>query len=168
MGPRTNYKCGALVYNWHILVHRLFCEFCWHGIWRLTLGKLGEFRIYLDFRKAFDSVPHSKLLAKLPQYRITGSLWYWFSNYLHNCIRHVKISSSISDPLPVSGVPQGSSLGPLLFLLYINDIPSLIHFSKPFLFADDAKLLKIPKKLSDHSLLQQDLDQLYTWTKFQH
>ena len=50
-----------------------------------------------------------------------------------------------------------------LFLLYINDIPSLIHFSKPFLFADDAKLLKIIKQLSDHSLLQQDLDQLHTW-----
>jgi len=60
----------------------------------------------------------------------------------------------------LSGVPQGSIL---LFLLYKNDIPSLIHFSKPFLFADDAKLLKIIK-LSDHSLLQQDLDQFHTWT----
>ena len=121
--------------------------------------------IYLDFRKAFDSVPHNKLLVKLSHNGITGNLWNWFNHYLHNRSQCVKICSSISDFLPVlSGVLQGSILGPLLFLIYINDISSITQFSNLFLFADDAKLYKIIFQLSDYLYLQQDLNQLHTWT----
>jgi len=121
--------------------------------------------IYLDFRKAFDSVPHNKLLDKLINYGITGPLWNWFNNYLNNRSQCVKICNAISPPLPVlSGVPQGSILGPLLFLIYINDLSSIALFSTLFLFADDAKLCKIILHPTDHLNLQYDLDQFLTWS----
>ena len=110
--------------------------------------------IYLDFRKAFDMVQHSQLLSKLWKIGISGILWQWFKNYLTNCRHCVRITNMLSDTLPVlSGVPQGSILGPLLFLIYVNDLPSEVTSSKPFLFADDTKLLKIISQLSDSVLL---------------
>ena len=80
--------------------------------------------IYLDIRKAFDSVPHCELLFKLWKIGISGKLWNWFRCYLSNRLQCVTISNSRSDLLPVlSGVPQGSILGPMLFIIYINDMP---------------------------------------------
>lgn len=121
--------------------------------------------IYLDLKKAFDSVPHQELLLKLWKAGVVGSLWRWFREYLSNRYQNVCINSSNSPMLPViSGVPQGSILGPLLFLLYINDLPSSIVHSETFLFADDTKCLRPISSSNDHFLLQSDLDLLSKWS----
>ena len=119
--------------------------------------------IYLDFRKAFDSIPHPELLYKLWILGITGPLWFWFRfrSYLNGHSHLVNIEGSSSDLLPVrSGVPQGSVLGPLLFLVYINDLPSVINSCSTYLFADDSKLLGSSTFMFH---IQQDLDNLVSW-----
>ena len=106
--------------------------------------------------------PHQELLLKLWKVGIVGR---WFREYLSNRLQHVCINNSKSSTLPViSGVPQGSLLGPLLFLIYINDLsPSLKH-SSTFLFADDTKCLRPIHSPHDCILLQSDLDALSTWS----
>ena len=99
--------------------------------------------IYLDFKKAFDSVPHNELLLKLWKLGITGSLWRWFQANLTERYHYVTIDGASSPRLPViSGVSQGSILGPLLFLIYINRLPEQVDYKSCYLFADDTKLLK--------------------------
>ena len=120
--------------------------------------------VCLDFSKAFDTVPHDELLLKLWRIGITGSLWYWMKSYLSNRHHYTCICNSCSTRLPVrSGVPQGSVLGPLLFLLYINDLPESIHSAGTFMFADDTKLVKYIKDSVSQQLLQDDLNNLSTW-----
>ena len=98
---------------------------------------------YLDFKKAFDSVAHNELLVKLWNFGITGSLWNWFKTYLSSRIQCVHLNDAISNPLPViSGAPQGSVLGPILFLVFVNDISDSVLSSKVLLFADDTKCFK--------------------------
>lgn len=123
--------------------------------------------IYLDFKKAFDSVPHNELLFKLWRMGITGPLWSWFKAYLKGRSHFVNLDSVSSSELPViSGVPQGSVLGPLLFLIYINDLPlSISRGSLPFLFADDTKLVHSIVSFNDYSDLQEDILSLTNWCK---
>ena len=118
--------------------------------------------IYLDFRKAFDTVRHDILLQKLWDVGISGNLWLWFKEYLSSRQQCVSINGSLSNILEVtSGVPQGGILGPLLFLIFINDLPSQVKFSRILLFADDAKCYQLARNYFN---LQADLDALYLWS----
>jgi len=121
--------------------------------------------VYLDFRKAFDSVPHQELLLKLYQTGITGNLWKLFEDYLTSRVQCVAVENSTSDVVPVtSGVPQGSILGPLFFIIYINDLPIPDPSLRLFTFADDTKLTREIKDLSDCQLLQNGINSLYDWS----
>ena len=122
--------------------------------------------IYLDLSKAFDKVPHSLLLLKLNRFGISGSLLSWFNSYLADRYQRVVLDGVHSDWLPItSGVPQDSILGPLLFLVYVNDLPSYINSrSSIVLFADDSKLYN-SIDLPDSTLyLQNDLDNIHKWS----
>lgn len=121
--------------------------------------------ILLDFSKAFDKVCHRKLLLKLEHYGIRGALLTWIQDFLSNRSQCVAVRGTLSRRIAVtSGVPQGSVLGPLLFLVYINDMPLHVD-SSIALFADDAYLYKVIKCLKDTEELQQDLDKLVLWEK---
>ena len=120
--------------------------------------------IYLDIRKAFNSVSHSKVLGKLWTCGLTESLWHFFKCYLTDRKQRVIVDGEVSCWLPVtSGVPQGSILGLLLFIIYINDLPTALNFSIPYLFADDTKCCKAIMSLNDATSLQADLDNLNEW-----
>ena len=94
--------------------------------------------ICLDLSKAFDKVSHLYLLSKLPSYQINGNEFTWFENYLFNRKQHVFYNGHLSKAFPVfRGVPQGSILGPTLFLLHLNDIDNCLHHSSIIKYADD-------------------------------
>ncbi|MES9973438.1 MAG: reverse transcriptase domain-containing protein [Candidatus Thiodiazotropha sp.] len=115
--------------------------------------------VFFDFAKAFDRVPHRPLLYKLYSYGIRGSLLKWIENFLTNRSFSVKIGDMHSSTAPVkSGVPQGSVLGPLLFLLYINDLPNALN-SNVLLYADDLKIWNS----RDANALQMDVDSVCRW-----
>ena len=119
----------------------------------------------LDFSKAFDTVPHRKLLYKLKNYGISGSTHAWLSSFLTNRTMKVVIEGESSDEVPVeSGVPQGTVLGPILFLCHINDLPLSVK-SQVRLFADDCLLYRTINNQNDHTVLQNDLKELENWAK---
>ena len=121
--------------------------------------------IFVDLQKAFDTVNHDILVAKLEHYGIRGPANQWFASYLKNRTQFVSILGYDSSIKPINhGVPQGSVLGPLLFLLYINDLHLAIKSSKVYHFADDTNLLNIdnsPKKIQKN--VNDDLKILYKW-----
>ena len=120
--------------------------------------------LYLDFRKAFDTVPHCHLFTKLAAYSIRGKLLDWIKSYLTNRQQKVVLNGASSDWSRVySGVPQGSVLGPLLFNIYVNDIPSVVD-SQTLMFADDTKIFRKIQSKSDFLQFQQDIDNLFTWS----
>jgi len=121
--------------------------------------------VYLDFSKAFDKVPHLRLSRKLEGHGITGLCLKWIQNWLGSRRQKVLVDGTFSDFKDVtSGVPQGSVLGPLLFLVYINDIDNNI-VAKLSKFADDSKLLKCLKSSIDADSLRRDLRTLETWAE---
>ncbi len=130
---------------------------------RLTRGTQVDI-ILLDFTKAFGKVPHRRLLHKLSYYGVNSKTTRWVQSFLENRNQQVVLEGAKSTSAPVmSGVPQGSVLGPLLFLTYINDMPDNINHSETRLFADDTILFRAISKPSDSQLLQQDLSALETW-----
>ncbi|KAL8563420.1 hypothetical protein ACOMHN_054782 [Nucella lapillus] len=120
--------------------------------------------VLLDFSKAFDKVPHQRLLRKLHHYGVRNNTLGWIQSFLSGRIQQVVLEGEHSSPSPVlSGVPQGTVLGPLLFLTYINDLPDVVKDSNTRLFADDALLYRNVCSAKEKSLLQADLDRLAEW-----
>ena len=120
--------------------------------------------IFMDMSKAFDKVSHTALINKLRQYKIGGPLFQWFASYLHVRQQRVTILGATSFKKPVcSGVPQGSILGPVLFLLYVNDLPDAVTNSSVACFPDDTKIFRRVDSITDAMLLQEDLNNLESW-----
>ena len=120
--------------------------------------------VYLDFKKAFDTVPHKRLISKLHGYGIRGKLLDWIKDFLTNRSQYVTINKDSSSKIPVtSGVPQGSVLGPTLFIYYINDLPNVASSSLK-IFADDTKAYLPITSTEDKDNLQNTIDRLVEWS----
>ena len=119
--------------------------------------------LIMDFAKAFDKVSHSLLTHKLQHYGITGHINSWIQNFLSDRKQAVVVDGATSSFVPMeSGVPQGSVLGPCLFLLYINDLPKGLN-STARLFANDTACQKNINVVADQHDLQRDLEKLADW-----
>ena len=123
--------------------------------------------VYLDFAKAFDKVPHSKLIQKLEAHGITGKLKNWTRSWLAGRQQRVVICGEASTWKEVkSGVPQGSLLGPVLFKIHINDLDTMLRLISLVLkFADDTKLAQVIRQQEDSTRLQEALNSLMVWAE---
>ena len=121
--------------------------------------------VYCDYRKAFDTVSHRHLIRKLSAYGLKGQVLAWLSDFLRERWQAVAVGNSVSSSTRVtSGVPQGSVLGPVLFLLYVNELPELTN-SNLKMFADDVKLFRGIESDTDAQILQDDLNTLCHWSE---
>ena len=130
-------------------------------IWTEAIDEGGGIDVvYMDFMKAFNSVPHRRLLAKVEAHGISMKVRNWIKDFLSNRTQRVLINGVGSEPGNVtSGIPQGSVLGPILFVLYINDLPRHVR-SRAELFADDTKIFARNDRPKDVNTLQEDLYKL--------
>ena len=128
---------------------------------------LYSFVVFIDLKKAFDTVDHNILLDKLNFYGFRGLINQWFASYLSDCTQTTQIADHLSNKASISfGVPQGSVLGPLLFLLYVNDIHQCSTKLKFYLFADDTNILFAEKNLKViETVVNTELCKLYDWLK---
>ena len=118
--------------------------------------------IYFDFKKAFDTVPHQRLLKKLEYYGISGNVLLWIKDFLSNRNQAVKVGSEYSERINVtSGIPQGSILGPILFTIFINDLPDQVD-SYCKIFADDTKIYNTTREAKK---LQDDINSMILWSE---
>ena len=127
--------------------------------------------VFFDLKKAFDTVPHSSLMQKLSTYGLDNNTLSWVCNYLTNRKQHVVVGGESSqDTTVLSGVPQGSVLGPLLFLIYIDDVSGLVLSagSTLNLYADDMLLYKPVGRPEDFNRLQIDIDHIRVWVSNNH
>jgi ribonucleases P/MRP protein subunit RPP40 len=166
----------------HFLLHKLFSDKQYGFIsyrstvlqllkilddWTNALEQGGQIDIiYTDFEKAFDRVSHIRLFSKLAAYGLNAELIKWLESFLCGRKQRVVIKGTSSQWNPVvSGIPQGSVLGPLLFVVYVNDLPSSCNLCPLFMFADDSKLYKHIQTNSDHVVLQNNCQNVYAWCK---
>ena len=120
--------------------------------------------VYLDFKKAFDSVPPKRVLIKLESYGIKRKILSFISDFITGRRQRVVVNGSFSNWASVeSGIPQGSVLGPLLFIIYINDMPETVDCMIR-LFADDAKIFTDCRSEQERESLQRDLMSLQEWS----
>jgi len=164
------------------MIHNDFLSDYQHGFVRgrscttqmlLVIDKLSEIldqdgavdTVYVDFAKAFDSVPHERLLLKLQSCGVNGCLLSWIRNFITSRQQSVCVDGIYSVVINViNGVPQGSVLGPALFVCYINDMPESVS-SFLFMYADDSKVGRQILCKADCLALQSDLDNLCVWSK---
>ena len=135
--------------------------------WTSILDRGGSIDVvYFDFVKAFDKVPHQRLIMKLESYGIGGAALEWINTFLVNRKQGVMINGTASEWTNVtSGVPQGSVLGPILFVLYINDLPDVVDAdSNIYMFADDTKLYREMSDVTDVTTLQSDNTEMEKWS----
>lgn len=165
----------------HMTSNRLFCDEQ-HGFvpgrscmtqllvcldeWTATLDKDEPLdTIYLDFKKAFDSVPHERLARKMKSYGIDGKIGVWIQSFLEGRTQRVSVNGHMSKWTEVtSGIPQGSVLGPILFVIFINDLPQAVT-SVTRIFADDTKMYATVNTDNDRAKLQDDIDHLTDWSE---
>ena len=133
--------------------------------WTKILDKGGKIdSVYMDFMKAFDKVPHRRLLHKMHRYKISEKVIKWVESFLNNRTQKVIVNGTESKCHHVtSGIPQGSVMGPMLFVIYINDMPEMVE-SSTYLFADDTKIFREIREEKDEKMLQADLDNLQSWS----
>ena len=128
--------------------------------------------VLIDLSKAFDSVNHDMLLQKLSHVGASPSTILWFRSYLSGRLQSVRIGSTLSSSLPIThGVPQGAILSPLLFCIYMNDLPSVVRSCQLESYVDDSKvLMSFPVKVIDATkiALEEDLRRVATWCSENH
>ena len=121
--------------------------------------------IYLDFQKAFDKVPHQRLILKLKSHGMGNSIIKWIEQWLTDRRQRLVVDGEVSSWKSVlSGVPQGSVLGPILCLVYIDDLEEGVT-GNILKFADDSKLFRKTKEIGDKQKLQDDIDKLVRWSE---
>ena len=137
--------------------------------WHVTLEQGQEVcAIFFDYQKAFDSVPHRPLLSKLESLQLNYVILNWLRDYLTRRFQFVVVNGAQSPSSPVlSGVPQGSILGPLLFLIYIDDLSSMSFVASPrlHLFADDVLLYQIIDSPEDYDSVQENINRVCEWSR---